>query len=52
MIMDKYTRNLFGNKCPYDAKPCNNDIPCEDCTVEQEERRMLQEDEEFEDLKK
>ena len=42
--MDKYTRHLFGNKCPYTDDDCNNDIDCSKCKVEAEERVYLTDD--------
>lgn len=41
--MNEYTRALFGGKCPYTDKPCNNNDPCETCEVEEEERKAWEE---------
>ena len=41
--MDKYTRNLFGETCPYTALPCKyGDLDCKDCGVEKEEREEIE----------
>ena len=40
--MDEYTRNLFGDTCPYTALPCKyRDLDCKDCGVEIEECKDL-----------
>ena len=39
--MNKYKRKLFNGKCPYTTKPCNLDIDCFDCCVDEKERQSL-----------
>lgn len=40
--MSDYDRLLFGGKCPYTDKPCD-DWNCENCEVEQQEREYMKE---------
>lgn len=41
--MTEYERQLFKGKCPYTDEPCNKDIDCFYCKVEQEERSFMEE---------
>ena len=34
-------KELFGNKCPYNSKECQNDWDCHNCKVEEEERQFM-----------
>lgn len=44
--MNDYERHIFNGKCPYTTKPCDLDIDCVDCWVDEQERQ------EFEELRK
>ena len=41
--MNDYERQLFNGKCPYTTKPCDLDIDCVDCWVDEQERQELEE---------
>ncbi len=41
--MNEYERQLFNGKCPYTDEPCDKDIECFQCPVEDEERKFVEE---------
>ena len=41
--MTDYERQLFNGICPYTDKPCDTDIDCGKCEVNEEERHMFEE---------
>ena len=43
--MNDYERQFFNGKCIYLDIPCNKDIECYKCSVEEHERRRLYEGE-------
>ena len=40
--MNDYERQLFNGKCPYTDLPCDKDIECFKCSVEEYERRLYE----------
>ena len=42
--MNDYERQLFNGKCPYTTKPCDRDIDCVDCWVNEQERQALEQE--------
>ena len=42
--MTDYERQLFNGKCPYNGEPCNKDIDCFKCEVEEEERHLYEDE--------
>lgn len=40
--MNDYERQLFDSKCPYIDLPCDKDIECFKCAVEERERRLYE----------
>ena len=46
--MTDYERQLFNGRCPYTDKPCNINIDCSKCQVNEDESHMF-EDEQGED---
>lgn len=41
--MNEYDRWLFDGRCPYTDNPCDSDMDCNKCEVNEEERRMFEE---------
>lgn len=41
--MNDYERQLFNGKCPYTDIHCDKDIECLQCSVEAEERKLVEE---------
>ena len=39
--MNDYERQLFNGKCPYTDEPCDRDIECHICEVEEAERDYM-----------
>lgn len=37
--MNKWDRDFFNGKCPYTEDPCEKDIDCVDCKVNEMEKR-------------
>ena len=36
--MNDYEREIFYGRCPYTGKPCDKDIDCVKCEVDEEEK--------------
>ena len=39
--MNNYERQIFNGKCPYTNNPCDLDIDCVDCWVDEQERQEI-----------
>ena len=41
--MNDYERKQFNSRCPYTDEPCDLDIDCVDCWVDEKEREEMKE---------
>ena len=39
--MNEYEQQIFNGKCPYTSIPCDTDIDCSDCEVNEQEREDM-----------
>lgn len=41
--MSPYEQHLFDGKCPYTEKPCDTEISCAKCALNEQEKRATEE---------
>lgn len=39
--MNTYERHIFNGKCPFTDEPCDKDIDCTECEINQEEKTLF-----------